>query len=458
MESQPLLQKTSKLSFVENRGHDEVSENKHVKLEFFKLPRRKKYILVFCMAAEFYSGCSFSIMAPFYPKEAARKEMSASLIGFIFSIFELIIFISSPIIGANLTRIGSKFVFLSGIIIGGFCTILFGLLNRCPPGPPFIALSFVTRSIQGLGFSSFVTSSFAIVSSEFPAHVSTAFGMLQTCVGTGLMLGPVIGGALYQLGGFGLPFYVIGASVIINGLLVCSFLPDPDDAPKSKRQNSIFSLVRRPSVFIPMLSICTGALGITYMEPTLANHLEPFQLAPIIVGLFFVISPLMNSLSSPIWGHLTDTKNNIQGPILVSNHFIYGIAFLLIGPSPLLPFVPFQIWILIIGLALVGFTFASILINSMKCMVLGALGQGFEDNLDTYGIVAGLFNSMYTLGGFVGPMLGGILSEELGPSFGFTVVGLLAIVMSLIVFCFFVIRNHRRGHPCTQIGPPREKC
>lgn len=49
--------------------------------------------------AEFMSFCSMSIMAPFYPKEAANKGMTESMAGFVFGYYALVAFISSPIFG-----------------------------------------------------------------------------------------------------------------------------------------------------------------------------------------------------------------------------------------------------------------------------------------------------------------------------------------------------------------------
>jgi len=42
---------------------------------------------------------SFSILAPFYPSEAAKKGASSAEVGLVFGVFQLIIFITSPIYG-----------------------------------------------------------------------------------------------------------------------------------------------------------------------------------------------------------------------------------------------------------------------------------------------------------------------------------------------------------------------
>lgn len=48
---------------------------------------------------EFTSQVSFSIIAPFFPVEAGKKGLTATEIGFIFGIFKLVTFVTSPIYG-----------------------------------------------------------------------------------------------------------------------------------------------------------------------------------------------------------------------------------------------------------------------------------------------------------------------------------------------------------------------
>ena len=46
--------------------------------------------------------------APFYPREAVSKGLQVWHFGLVFGAFEITVFIVSPIIGANLNRIGVK--------------------------------------------------------------------------------------------------------------------------------------------------------------------------------------------------------------------------------------------------------------------------------------------------------------------------------------------------------------
>lgn len=49
--------------------------------------------------------------------------------------------------------------------------------------------------------------------------------LLETCFGLGLILGPTVGGALYEWGGYPLPFVVLGTFLLLGGVLTFCFLP-----------------------------------------------------------------------------------------------------------------------------------------------------------------------------------------------------------------------------------------
>ena len=104
-----------------------------------------------------------------------------------------------PLIGPRLHRWGAKRTFHLGIFITGSCAILFGLLDVVQGRAWFIGLSLLVRAVEAVGNSCFLTSAFSIIANEFPDRVGSMFAILETFFGLGLILGPTIGGALYQV-------------------------------------------------------------------------------------------------------------------------------------------------------------------------------------------------------------------------------------------------------------------
>ena len=74
--------------------------------------------------------------------------------------------------------------------------------------------NFPFRIIEACGNSGFLTGSFSMIAKEFPENVATMFAILETFFGIGMIVGPTVGGALYEAGGFTLPFVSLGMVMI----------------------------------------------------------------------------------------------------------------------------------------------------------------------------------------------------------------------------------------------------
>ena len=78
------------------------------------------------------------------------------------------------------------------------------------------------RALEAVGNSCFLTSSFSIVAEIFPDKTGSMFAILEAFFGLGLIIGPTVGSALYQFGGYLAPFAILGTFlVIIAGSTIC---------------------------------------------------------------------------------------------------------------------------------------------------------------------------------------------------------------------------------------------
>uniref|UniRef100_A0A8C5SFZ0 Major facilitator superfamily (MFS) profile domain-containing protein n=1 Tax=Laticauda laticaudata TaxID=8630 RepID=A0A8C5SFZ0_LATLA len=126
----------------------------------------------------------------------------------------------------QLVQIGAKFMFIAGMFISGCVTILFGFLHRAPDGPIFIGLCFLVRGMDAIGFAAAATASFSILINAFPQNVATVMGILEVFTGLGLVLGPPIGGFLYQSFGYEVPFIALGSVMLCMVPLNMVILPN----------------------------------------------------------------------------------------------------------------------------------------------------------------------------------------------------------------------------------------
>ena len=62
-------------------------------------------VMVTLCVTHLCNGMCVSLQAPFYPAEAEKKGASATQYGLVFGIFELTVFIVSPIVGKLLPKV-----------------------------------------------------------------------------------------------------------------------------------------------------------------------------------------------------------------------------------------------------------------------------------------------------------------------------------------------------------------
>ena len=140
--------------------------------------RQQWLVTITFIVINLFNAMCFSMQAPFYPIEAEMKGCTPSEYGLVFGVFELVVFLVSPIIGANLNRLGIKATLCTGIGAVGVSTVLFGLLDKLENGKVFLAFSFVLRIIAAAGNGAFLTGSFSLIGSV-SSHIIIIIYMLD---------------------------------------------------------------------------------------------------------------------------------------------------------------------------------------------------------------------------------------------------------------------------------------
>ncbi|XP_059486360.1 MFS-type transporter SLC18B1-like [Neocloeon triangulifer] len=407
-----------------------------------KFSRRQWLTLMVFGIANFCNAICVSLQAPFYPMEAERKGATATEYGLVFGVFELVVFLISPIYGRHLNRIGPKYLFNGGIFTVGTCAILFGLLDRVEGHYPFIVLSFVIRIVEALGNAAFLTASFAIIAKEFPDNVATTFASLETFFGLGLITGPTVGGALYQVGGYTTPFAVMGSALFLSAVMTALVLPDHGDSDiDAKTGPSMLAVLKIPGVLLAACSIVATSISIGFLQATLEPHLRQFELSPVVLGLMFVVNGGTYALTAPCFGWLCDRYVDPK-VITVFGSLLVIFGFSLIGPAPYLPF-DTLLSVSIVGLVSHGLGMAAQLVASFTDALRTAFEHGYPNNLETYGLISGLWTSTFALGACIGPSIAGCLFDSVGFRHSTTFVVGSHVLVGIAVTVFLVFGRQR---------------
>ncbi|XP_021345597.1 MFS-type transporter SLC18B1-like isoform X2 [Mizuhopecten yessoensis] len=382
----------------------EIIKVSEKEFSFRTLSKKQLAIVIsFCMVG-FANYLCLSLIAPFFPKEAREKGVSNLVSGWIFAAFPLTQFIFAPAFGKLIPIVGLKFMYLSGTFISGGCTILFGMMTYVDVTEGtavFITMCFVLRVTMALGCCANQTASFSLCAQEFKDTVGTIFGLGEVFVGLGFMCGPAIGGVLYGVGGFLLPFTVIGGIIFLTTILNYWIVPTDEFVHhvSSSGGVSLFLMIKSYKTVVNCLTITVAAIIWSILDPTLEPHLEEFNLSSELIGLLFLLMAAVYAIASPIWGWISDRVKDSR-IILVFGCLMSTGGMLLLGPSTLLGFEKDynELWLNIVSLVIIGVADSAAIIPTFDLLFKIAEERGFENNISTYSIIAGLWGSMYALG------------------------------------------------------------
>ncbi|XP_068003366.1 MFS-type transporter SLC18B1 isoform X1 [Melanerpes formicivorus] len=431
---------------LEDRTPEAPSE-----VESRRLTREQLYTMVATASINFSSMICYSILGPFFPTEAEKKGASNTVVGMIFGCFALVNFLSSLILGNYLTEIGAKFMFVSGMFVSGCVTILFGMLDKVPSGPMFIGLCFLVRSMDALGFAAAMTASFSILTKAFPNNIATVLGSLEIFTGLGLVLGPPLGGFLYQSFGYEVPFITLGCVVLVLVPVNMCILPQYDSVSSKE---SFWKLILLPKIVVLCLTIFSLSTCLGFLDPTVSLFiLKTFKLPAGYVGLVFLGLALSYSLSSPLLGLLSDKRPYLRKWLLVSGGLMTAVCYFMLGPAPVLH-IESQLWIFVLVLVLIGFSLGMCAIPVFPEILQCAYENGFEEGLSVLGLTSGLFNAMWSLGALAGPTLGGFLNEKLGFEWASAIQGVWPLLSGLATGIFYIIEATRRSSSSSVLQNP----
>jgi len=361
-----------------------------------------------------FNGMCVSIQAPFYPHEAEKKGASATEYGLVFGIFELTVFLVSPVIGKYLPRIGISRAFSGGITVTGSMLVGFGFLDRINNGQIFIGLCFLVRIIEAFGNSAFLAASFTMVAQLFPTSVATVFALVEMSFGVGMIVGPTVGGALFQAGGYTAPFATLGSILLLQAGVSSLTLPSLKESNTSSTSSQVYGLKQAlaiPSVLLAITSVFSASIAIGTLSATLERHLALFNLSPLHIGIFFMMHGVAYALPNPFWGWMSD-KYSPKIFIMIGS-FLLTLGFLLIGPVPLTGLSP-SYELCVFSVIIAGVGLGAQLVAAFSEAQKSAVKKGFPDDISTYSLISSIWTSAFALGAFVGPTVSGALFDAVG--------------------------------------------
>jgi DHA1 family tetracycline resistance protein-like MFS transporter len=166
---------------------------------------------------------ALGMIAPVLPRliasfMAGNATGAAQMLGIFGTVFAVMQFIFSPVLGSLSDRYGRRPV----VLLSNFGLGLDYLLMAWAPALSWL---FLGRIISGLTASSVPTGMAYMTDVTAPEKRAGAFGLLGAAFSMGFILGPALGGILGSVNPR-LPFWVAGALSLVNGLYGLFVLPE----------------------------------------------------------------------------------------------------------------------------------------------------------------------------------------------------------------------------------------
>ena len=124
---------------------------------------------------------------------------------------------------------GRKKLIIFGTMLMGTSFIVFGWLSNIKNKNLYIALALLNRFFEGIASSLIQTTMYSISTNFFPNHKEAMIGYLEAVTGVGLIMGPLIGSALFAIGGYLFIFYAFGTIFIVFSFFISSIISDEID-------------------------------------------------------------------------------------------------------------------------------------------------------------------------------------------------------------------------------------
>jgi MFS transporter, DHA1 family, solute carrier family 18 (vesicular amine transporter), member 1/2 len=324
----------------------------------------------------FSDSLLYGIVVPLTPLSPAGVTSEAA-IGMLYGGYALGVLLLTPLCGLLADRIGRKRPMLVGVVIQLLATFVFAF------APDFWVL-LLARMLQGGAAAATWTAGLAIVAESYPEDRVQKMGLSMVGMTAGSLIGPLVGGLLYDVGGYYAPFYLAAGVVVVDFFLRLTLLPW--DRGQEQISNPLPVLLRDRSVFVAAVVVALIAGGWGVLEPHLPGHLSSrFGISSTMVGLLFTSAGVAYALVTTSVQRMTERRG-------LRDTITLGLVMMAVG-MPLLILSP-DIWLTTALLCLVSVAYA-LALNPTLAELADAADRVMPG---AYASVYAVFNIAYALG------------------------------------------------------------
>jgi MFS transporter, DHA1 family, solute carrier family 18 (vesicular amine transporter), member 1/2 len=386
--------------------------------------------VAFVIFATFTDIVAYSIAIPVLPDLSRRLGASPTMIGMLFASFGVTLLTVSIPMGAVSDRVGRKWPLVGGMAALAAATLLFAFATTLP-------WLFAARLVQGAADAITWVVGFALVADLYDVNERGRItGIVMMGTGAAFMIGPTLGGWLYEVGGIRLPFVVVA---VMAALAAVCFLWL--EIPKRHAAGDIVPIsmvLRVPAIAACALAVVTISATLSMLEPVLALHLGTLGVNPGRIGMIYGAAAVATTALHPLCGRLADRFGARR--ITMIGLVLSACMLPVLGHA----------WSFesAVGLFVLQVAAATFVVTPS----LAYMGEATSDaGVRSFGVAYGLYNLAWGAGLLGGPAIGGFLFERVG--FQNLALG-WAPPVALVTIVLAGVKSNVRVKPGTTIANP----
>lgn len=394
---------------------------------------KNKAILVIIFTV-FIDLVGVGLIIPILPNYAKGElQLTETVVGIIIGIFSLMQFVFGPILGSWSDRVGRRPIILITSAITGISYLVFSQADT-------LALLLIARGLGGIGGANIGVAQAYISDVVEPANRARAFAYIGAAFGLGFVIGPFLGGIVYEYLGFSWVGYVAAIISFANvglayRLLTESVKEKSSREGKSRNPFADFVRIRKYPAVSGLMTITLIFMAAFAMMQSMSAIMwkEEYLLTEKQVGLMFAF---IGAMAFIIQGGLIGwfQKRISERLLLVYGNILVGAGLLGLSFVPVHHLFPLE-FLFIICMSL-GMAFFTPTMSNLLSKLVSEKEQGS---------VLSVNQSMSSLARVVGPIIGGALYHQFNYHTPFVTGG--AIVAVLAVYSFFYLKGTEKQEP-----------
>ena len=391
------------------------------------MKKQTKRAIFVLLISEFLICLGISLVIPVMPFLKTSLHLTAFDMGVMTSLFALVQFIASPIVGRISDKLGRKDILVAGLFLYMLSEILFAITNN-------LVMFDISRAVGGLSAAMYVPTSMALAADiTTKRERAKVIGWLSAAFSAGLILGPGIGGILANIS-LKSPFWLSALLGLLGTISLWMFLPNDgkmdshEDSARVEEHKPVSVFLKTMSVpmivlFAMILVSAFGLQGFESIYSLYVNEVFKFTMSNIalVLTLNGVISIIMQVVFFDRLVVWLKEARIIRYCFFLS---IIGIAWIILAHSK---------WEVVIA-TLIVFTAYDILRPAITTLLT-------KMSTSDQGLINGMNMSLTSVGNVIGPLISGALLDM-----NYHLPYLVVIVFMMLSFIIaFFIKNVSSG-------------